>query len=293
MNATEADQALGAYIQSLRLQAGLAPDVLARRMSLSQAQLLQLENGEHSLFYTRRIRQQAARKVILHLGGDPARASDDGQPEVTAPMSGPAFTPSLVPLPAAKAPAQEAGQAAVAAAVQPSRLRPGWVLAAAGLTGLSLVPLGVLLWPTEQATSLPVPALQSPSPVALAQASEMAAPVHPSADVARDQPVAELPAPPACPPGTGQLPTVQPQQASKPGNMVYVVSPVRQQVCLTDARGEVQVSQLEAGQGRSFYGQPPWQIHSPELQRLEMYFQGWRVRLPAQAQDTVQLVELR
>ena len=283
MTASEADQALGAYLQTLRTQAGLPLDLLARRVSLSKAQLAQLENGEVSLFYTRRIRLQAARKVILHLGGDPARACDD----ILRPRREPPPPPLPEPVREGNVPPDHDPPAV------PAVSRPRWRLGVtlAGLTGGLIVPLSLHFWPADAAepsTGLDAPAA-SPATLATAAPSTL----EPVAEAAPAQPVAESSNVPVCPPAQGPLPTFQPQQASKPGNVVYLLSPVRLQVCLTDARGEVQVSHLEAGQGRSFYGQPPWQVHSPELQRLEMYFQGWRVRLPAQAQDAVQLVELR
>ena len=57
----------GEHIKALRLAAGLDVAVLARRVSLSSAQLLQIENDEHSLFYSPAIRRQAAHKVWAHL----------------------------------------------------------------------------------------------------------------------------------------------------------------------------------------------------------------------------------
>ena len=73
---SSADQALGAYLSFLRVGAGLDTAVLARRVSLSPAQVAQLESGRSSLFYNHRIRLQAARKIILHLGGDLAKLPD-------------------------------------------------------------------------------------------------------------------------------------------------------------------------------------------------------------------------
>ena len=56
-----------AELRSLREAAGLDRVVLARRMSLSAAQLSQLECGQDSLFYSPAIRQGAALKVYRYL----------------------------------------------------------------------------------------------------------------------------------------------------------------------------------------------------------------------------------
>lgn len=74
--------------------------------------------------------------------------------------------------------------------------------------------------------------------------------------------------------------------------MVHVISSIPQQVCLTDATGRQQRLRLEPGEGRSVYGQPPWLIRAEQLQQTQMFFQGWRVQLPSDAGDRVQLLEL-
>jgi flagellar basal body L-ring protein FlgH len=97
----------------------------------------------------------------------------------------------------------------------------------------------------------------------------------------------------ACAWPSGAAPIFQPQQARKPGDMVYVVSEVNQVLCVADADGKSQSKRLEAGQAQSYYGRPPWQLMSSALQQTQVYFQGYKVRLPSQAQDRVELVELR
>ncbi|MBM3361443.1 MAG: helix-turn-helix domain-containing protein [Betaproteobacteria bacterium] len=54
-------------LRARRQAAGLDLVVLARRLSLSPAQLMQLETGQDSLFYSPAIRRQAALKVCRYL----------------------------------------------------------------------------------------------------------------------------------------------------------------------------------------------------------------------------------
>lgn len=61
------EEVSGEQIRALRLAARLDVAVLARRVSLSSAQLLQIENDQHSLFYSPAIRRLAARKVWAYL----------------------------------------------------------------------------------------------------------------------------------------------------------------------------------------------------------------------------------
>jgi DNA-binding XRE family transcriptional regulator len=56
-----------AELKALREAAGLDLAVLARRVSLSTAQLEQLESGQDGLFYSPSIRRQAALKVYQYL----------------------------------------------------------------------------------------------------------------------------------------------------------------------------------------------------------------------------------
>jgi transcriptional regulator with XRE-family HTH domain len=58
-------------LRTRRQAAGLDLVVLARRLSLSPAQLMQLESGQDSLFYSPAIRRHAALKVYRYLIGQP------------------------------------------------------------------------------------------------------------------------------------------------------------------------------------------------------------------------------
>ena len=73
--------------------------------------------------------------------------------------------------------------------------------------------------------------------------------------------------------------------------MVYLVSNRPVVVCVTDASGNTERHEVTADPGRSFYGKSPWQIQSPALRDLQIYFQGSRIALPRAAVDRVELVE--
>jgi transcriptional regulator with XRE-family HTH domain len=61
----------GELLREWRLANNLETGVLARKAILSQGQILQLESGETSLFYSQAVQEKAARKVAVLLGGDP------------------------------------------------------------------------------------------------------------------------------------------------------------------------------------------------------------------------------
>ena len=319
-----ADQALGAYLNFLRVGAGLDTAVLARRVSLSPAQVAQLESGRSSLFYNHRIRLQAARKIILHLGGDLAKLPDLAPQALPGP--GGAVThrsePAKPVAPQPIQPIQSVRPAVSSAATAQARGLPTRHMVTALGLGAVLLGLGILTgtpWSSAVFPAVAHPAesdsaVQAVRPEVGASAAsaeggpasvdlkpmEVAAAVLPAGpletlapsvgDKSASKPGADLL---ACAWPSGAAPIFQPQQARKPGDMVYVVSEVSQVLCVADADGKSQSKRLEAGQTQSYYGRPPWQLMSSALQQTQVYFQGYKVRLPSQAQDRVELVELR
>lgn len=252
MHPASPDLDLGHRLRCLRVQAGLDVAMLARRVSLSPAQVAQLESGEGSLFYNRRIRHQAARKIAIYLGADP-----DAWIGAMAAAVEPATAP----------PVQLPPRPPVAA---PRGGRMVWTALAVCMLTVTAV-LGAGRWS------------QAPS------SSELTVPA--SADL---HAAAAVPEADSCPPAVREdAPRIQPPQAARAADMVYVVSKVDQVVCLFDASGRQYQQRLQAGQSRSFYGQPPWVVQTTQLRETQLYFQGWKVRLPEGVQDQVQLVEWR
>ncbi len=282
MSLPRLDPTIGADLRRLRTEAGLDLAVLARRVSLSPAQLAELEGGQGGLFYSDAIRQQALRKVLRHLGGDLACLASPAAPvDTTAPVA-------LPPPPAQPAP------------------RPVSRLRVAGLA-LSVLCFAAAFLLGRQGAA-PAPADAPAHMKAVAPATEApGAPTSPATPQAPQTGQNEVNAPgplaaatqdaapqaPDCPNDLDGAPALTPPQASKPGDMVFVVSPVRAWLCLVDGSGRLHQRLFEAGQSQNFVGSPPWRLHSDQLRQVQLYFQGWKVRLPGQVRDSVELVELR
>lgn len=330
MTTESSDLALGTYLKALRAGAGLDLTMLARRVSLSAAQVSELENGRGTLFYNRSIRLQSARKIISHLGGDLTKVSSEiskhgvsqAVPVLNAVKNSEATgqaSPILTSTDKLAAPARSVKSSLpdmgpVRATRPPLFMAAGLSLGVV-LVGMAYVaaehlslnapestqaleangstqPSGPVAWAPE--TSPAAKAQGDSASLNVAAASLLSTLVEAPAELGRDMVVSKTSrSGESCALLPGQAPVVQPPQARKAGDMVYVVSQVSQVLCVVDANGKSQVQRLEAGQGQSFYGQPPWQVVSSQLQQTQLYFQGWKVRLPAQAQDRVQLVELR
>jgi hypothetical protein len=136
---------------------------------------------------------------------------------------------------------------------------------------------------------------QAQAPVALASAplvTAMTAPVAP-APAPASEPAASVGASKVagCSHVTDALPQLTPFTAQKEGRYVYMVSPSNVEICVVDGNKQATVVQLKAGESRSVYGVSPWQVSSPLLSKLQIYFQGWRVAVP-EAATRVSLVEV-
>jgi len=355
------DDVSGEQLRALRLAAGLDVAVLARRVSLSNAQLMQLENDQHSLFYTPAIRRHAARKVLNFLGTQPEQqsAAAASGPAVLA-STLPAALPGLeaseayaVPTPLSGLPIQDLserllpaaavmslGQAPALAGAGPqtlahrrAELRSG---GSSGIwwMGLFLVVILLSAWLVLERPFMGlIPSLldgRAPEHGAGLVGPPPAASVHerphsvvadsapadkPKADNDRDlvamAPAFSLPAqplhagspsmPPSIRPDEGTLcpvfqeaaPAVALKSVPRQGSLVYLVSSVSQLVCARDGEGKLKVHRLEPGQATGVGGPPPWTLQASSLQKVQVYFQGGRVSLPADAKDRVQLVEPR
>ncbi len=300
----------GVRLKQLREAAGWDAKVLAIRVSLSKEQVEQIENGGHDLFYNVSIKRACARKLALALRADPHSVvtplASDLSP--TPHMSGPTVVPTW--------------QAPELDGMRPERwngpLTAMWVCAGLALT---VMVLGVTLgrwgdgapppwhqwragwdgWPKSvwsligtAAPTEPIQAqIQSPAPDTAA-----AAPLPDGSAEPPHQPLTSANIPVndigiVCPKASDDGPVVQPLKAFKPGQMVFVQAVGDAHLCLRDHSGQVWSVNFKAGQERSFQGAPPWSVQSPSLAQFNVFFQGWKLRLPTDTKQSVQIVELQ
>jgi cytoskeleton protein RodZ len=336
---------IGPRLRELREARGLSRPVLAKRLTLSDAQLRQIEENETSLFYSESIRIAAARKVADFLGEphffqamvESSPVAQDPKLE-TSSMAAAILTPDQPEVPSGKAAEASPDNAELIAeapaqnkAVGPSkvinktevlfpemlaetwRVFPTKPLVRWGTAVLVLLVLLVLvvladisLWivgdgktlfartaavhPAQQmpATSLqvtPSTAAQSPSlglaPVAVTGKE----PAFPG--VVADSAQADEA---ACDKFQGPAPTFSPAKATKEASLVYVVGTPGQWVCLKDGRSRAWRHDFASRSGQSFYGHPPWLVESPQLDSLQIYFQGVLVRPSQAGRNRIRLV---
>jgi transcriptional regulator with XRE-family HTH domain len=90
----------------------------------------------------------------------------------------------------------------------------------------------------------------------------------------------------------GQLLSYQTPAPTKAGDTVNIKTLIKQTLCFIDGSGKQLVIALEANTAHAFKGVSPFTVLGQDLDNVEMFFQGWRVRLPNAGSKQVKLVEV-
>jgi hypothetical protein len=317
-------------LKALRLAAGLDAAILARQVSLSPAQLIQLESGQDSLFYTPAIGRQAARKVYFHLTGQwPANAElpspSPEMPADDAPVQTPLEQTPLEQTPLELAALELAAPepALVALPDQAPQIGAPWAVRPLFVASAVLTGLGLTVWLLVGRAMTPAPAsphqLAAQAPVMAPAADSPGLPSGPagqpnSAAVLRDRPVGRAPGPdqnlvamlptsgrPVAPAMRAQTLAPAPcEDSDEPAVMVHLpmaearavrlVSAVSQWVCVTDGAGRPSQFGLSAGQGTVLAGPAPWVVQARSLRQVQIEVQGTKLAWPAELKNRAQLL---
>jgi len=65
---------------------------------------------------------------------------------------------------------------------------------------------------------------------------------------------------------------------------LYVISPKGGSVCISDATGKSRLIELKPMTGQAVGGKPPYVVRSSKLAQIEIYLQGFRVKIPSEAE---------
>jgi hypothetical protein len=131
--------------------------------------------------------------------------------------------------------------------------------------------------PPQAATTSPEPALKIPTSPA----------VPPAAPTDADAATVNMQA--DCPSVTAPMPVAKPASFVKDTNYIYVKSNQTRKICVAAAGGPFRVVSLQANKGSRVYGNAPWRVYSPDLRKVELYFQGAIVVLDARVDDRVEV----
>jgi hypothetical protein len=294
----------GRLLKDLRTAAGWDIHEFSRAASISLAQLRQLEEGGNELFYSQTIKFQMGRKLLRKLGADVVRVAEEPVPETPSLFD---FSPSP-----AKAPSLEETLSAAPAPVlhQPEATAknssPSWVPVLAGL-GVLLV-AGVFgsqlrspsLGQQSKADAAPVPtvavapaasAATAPVSTTLVNPSTPASPpnTEPAVPAVTPPPVAVAPMPAptnnpsACQWDSGAGNSFMPRGMEKPSTYVHFVANADASLCVQDRKQKVTQVNLKAGEKLTVRGTAPWRIQSTQWADVAVFFQGYRMPVPASA----------
>ena len=292
---------------------GLNTKDLSGMTCLSVRQIEQIENGETSSFYGAQVKVTAAKKVagILKLTEDDAFDFGEIAPENKSDKKTVSEEPEAKEVQAAlfdKAAQPAAPKALEKKSSKPSLYSPelsssgmGFSKKSSGLgakkkilfliiiaaaIAFSVINLRPLFFPEppkeeeiviiEEAPQAPASEQKSEAPVPAVVAPE---PVTPAPALAS----AECPSPDASPLN------YRTEAPKKPGDTVYLQSKTAQTVCVIDASGKTQNKNLEPGVGVSVFGKPPFKVLTGGLNKVDMYYQGAKVRIGNSSAKTIML----
>lgn len=317
-----------AYLRQLHETSGMDETQLARIACLSVAQVRQLATGGDSLFYSQAVKRQAYKRLLLILGAPPPSQVEPVPAEAAHTESAPP-SQTIDDIVALSERNQYLDHRPVVDFLRDLRLRivqSKQTLAAFVLLMTALVLL-VLNWPSGESTAVsddvstvtaperankdeakppvlkePAPA-EKPSDKPTDAADKPADKPHESekaiekaTEKAADKVVEKAVTAPVmgakvCAFKSDKLPEVAPTVATKEARYVYFVSAVATEVCVVDGNRQATSLALRAGEGRSVYGAPPWQVSGADLAKVQIFFQGWRVAVPDDASQGIALTE--
>lgn len=79
------------------------------------------------------------------------------------------------------------------------------------------------------------------------------------------------------------VPAFKVAKANSAGNFIYIVSKADQTICVIDAKNNKRQVKLSDQEKKNLIGMPPFTILSPDFKKVDIYYQGWKVPVPANA----------
>lgn len=266
-----------------RASTELTRAIFSRALSISEKQLIQLEEGGSSAFYSERIKYQMGAKILGHFDIPTVsqKAMLSEAPPTTV-VSEPVKHEALEQLDTI----YETNHKSLATATSQPRLgfqlRNGYVLGAALVAAASL---GIAYMPDSQ----PIQPPQATPKVPPAQ--QTAAPTAITPDVlAQATPADPAKTPPLNCDWRGSPTPLKPIAATRPADRILLVAKTDIELCLKDGIGQEKVIKLQAGERQTFHGHgTSWQLYSPQMDYLQVFFQGFHVAIPKQTTQFIKL----
>jgi cytoskeletal protein RodZ len=144
--------------------------------------------------------------------------------------------------------------------------------------------------PASKAVAVSVASPSKPAPEV--KPTPTAAPSPETTDVKENKDSKRDPALAAATDASGECPSSSnsdvkswsPIYQRKSDSKLYVISPKGGSVCVSDATGKSRLIELKPMVGQAVGGKPPYVVRSSQLAQIEIYLQGFRVKIPSETE---------
>jgi hypothetical protein len=256
-------------LKRLRLAAGFEITTLAKKHSISSAQVRQLEESGDSAFYSPEIKYTVGRKLIRSLGEEITELDFDGQFGSTALEEAPPLISANVQQPSFHPSSHQIFS-------RPKRRWVPWLLipltigmAGYGLLGISSPEQTPAVEPKAQETKAQTPKTQQVEPRISQTAATIAAQPN-------DPPKASTS---ECDWSSESI-DLTPVAGSRPGHYIYVVATQSAVVCWKDSAQAQRKITMKPSENITLEGRPPFHLHSTDLSGIKIYYRGNLIRTP-------------
>ena len=256
-------------LKRLRLAAGVDITTLAKKHSISSAQVRQLEESGDSTFYSPEIKYTVGRKLIRSLGEEITELDFDGQFGSTALEEAPPLISANVQQPSFHPSSHQIFS-------RPKRRWVPWLLIPITL---------VLAWYAMSEISSPeqTPAVETTAQDNKAQ-NQTTPQVEPRISLAAANMAAQPKDPSNAPPGECDWGSTSldltPVTGSRPGHYIYVVAAQPVVVCWKDSAQAQRKITMKPSENITLEGRPPFHLHSTDLSGIKIYYLGNLIRTP-------------
>ena len=256
-------------LKRLRLAAGVEITTLAKKHSISSAQVRQLEESGDSTFYSPQIKYIVGRKLIRSLGEEITEVDFDGQFGSTALEE----APPLISANVQQSPLHPSSHQIFS---RPKRRWMPWLL----------IPMTIgMAWYAMSGISSPekTPAGKTTAQDNKAQ-NQTTQQVEPrisqaSATIAAQPNVSPVSIHSECDWGSTSL-DLTPASGSRPGHYIYVVAAQSAVVCWKDSAQAQRKITMKPSENITLEGRPPFHLHSTDLSGIKIYYRGNLIRTP-------------
>jgi transcriptional regulator with XRE-family HTH domain len=279
----------GAQLKAAREKAGVDSFAFARKVNLSTAQLLELEEGGNSYFYTPSIKFSTGKRLLSSFGGKTEYDRLSEEALIQSRIESIEVEPILEASSQVKQPELK---------VAYSKTKKSLLVLSAIVT--ICIAYAFVTYPSKSNKSQAEVQQFSASQVSNAEKSAVteSPPISAKTDlvsaVANTVPTATTP--PKKEPIQSECVwsenphNVSATRATKDGNYVYLVATKELVACIKDANNIQTTVLLKPSQAHNFTGNAPLKIHSTALNSLNIFYQGSKIQLPNQGITEIVLV---